>query len=81
MFFSPRGKRLVTGLHQVRDRAPLLGGSLALWCGSFAATSGMLKYYRGGIEDEWNDTIGGALTTFMINIRSGGFYYAGNQAI
>lgn len=56
----------------------MFGGSIAMWCGAFALVCGCMKHMRGGVEDEWNDTVGGALTTFLINVRSGGFYYAGN---
>ena len=75
LYIAPRGQRFLTGFAQIRDRAPLLGGSIALWSGSFAGTSGYLKYKR-QTEDEWNDTIGGAFTAFMIHLRSGGLYVA-----
>ena len=80
LFNAPRGQRLVTGFLSVRNRAPLLGGSVAMWSGSFAATSGYLKYYR-QTDDEWNDTIGGGLTAFLIHLRSGGLYFAANQGL
>jgi len=63
----------------MRDRSPLLGGSIAMWSGGFAFSSGLMKYYREK-DDEWNDTIGGAFTGFIISIRSGGLQFALNQA-
>ena len=50
-----------------------------MWCGAFAIICGFMKHKR-AVDDEWNDTAGGALTTFLINVRSGGAYYAANQA-
>ena len=51
-----------------------------MWSGSFALTSGYLRLKR-GVDDEWNDTIGGGLTAFLVNIRSGGFSFALNQGV
>ena len=79
LILSPRGQRFRTAITHMRDRAPLLGGSIAMWSGGFAFSSGLMKYNR-GIDDEWNDTIGGAFTGFIINIRSGGFQFAATQA-
>ena len=81
LILAPRGQRIATAAMHLRDRAPLLGGSIALWSGTFAATGGYLKYKRGGIDDEWNDTIGGGFTAFIVNIRSGGFYMAASQGV
>lgn len=53
----------------VREKAPLLGGSFAVWCGSFGITCNGLKYFR-QTDDAWNDTIGGGLIAFMFSIRS-----------
>ena len=50
-----------------------------MWSGGFAFSSGLMKYYREK-DDEWNDTIGGAFTGFIISIRSGGLQFALNQA-
>ena len=46
MILSPRNQRIFGGIAHVRDRAPVLGGSFALWCGSFALVSGYMKYKR-----------------------------------
>ncbi len=62
----------------MRDRSPNLGGGFALWSGTFALISGYFKHYR-GVEDEWNETLGGGFTAFFIYLRSGGFMYAINQ--
>ncbi len=51
-----------------------------MWSGGFAFCSGLMKHFREK-EDEWNDTIGGATTGFLVTIRSGGFSMAMNQAI
>ena len=64
----------------MRTRGPLFGGTLAMWSGGFAFSSSLMKYFREK-EDEWNDTIGGAFTGFIVSIRSGGFQFALNQAI
>jgi hypothetical protein len=77
LIFAPRGQRLSTAIAHVRTRAPLFGGTLAMWSGGFAFSSSLMKYYREK-EDEWNNTIGGAFTGFIITIRSGGFQFAMN---
>ena len=77
LIFAPRGQRLVHGITHMRNRAPLLGGTLAVWSGSFAATSGGLHYYREK-DDEWNDSLGGFITGFLVNVRSGGTWLALN---
>ena len=69
-FYAPRKQRLIGGIFLLRDKATLLGGSVAMWCGCFALVAGSIKLYRHR-EDEWNETIGGAFTAFVINIRGG----------
>jgi hypothetical protein len=39
---APRKTRFMSGLRHIRDRSPIFGGSVALWCGIFALTSGGL---------------------------------------
>jgi Tim17/Tim22/Tim23/Pmp24 family len=80
LLIAPKGQRLATAISHMRLRGPLFGGTLAMWSGGFAFSSSLMKYYREK-EDEWNDTIGGAFTGFIITIRSGGFSFALNQAI
>ena len=46
LYLAPRGQRFATGLVTLRDRSPILGGSIALWSGGFAATGGLVGYYR-----------------------------------
>ena len=46
LIFSPRGQRLATAITHMRTRAPLFGGTLAMWSGGFAFSSGLMKYYR-----------------------------------
>jgi hypothetical protein len=46
MINAPRGSRMISGAHALRDRAPIYGGSIALWCGTFSLVSGALAYYR-----------------------------------
>ena len=45
-WLSPRGKRFMGGLCHVRDRATLLGGSVAMWSFVFNAARGSLCLYR-----------------------------------
>jgi hypothetical protein len=80
MIYAPRGKRFNHGLIQIREKAPIYGGSIALWCGVFSMTSGGLAYYR-GVNDYWNMTLGGAVTGFVLNIRGGGLQMALAQAL
>ena len=80
MFYAPRRQRFYHGICHVRDRAPLLGGSIALWSGCFALSGGFLRRMR-NVDDEWNDTIGGALTAFVMYVRSHGVRVAMGQAM
>ena len=43
---APKGQRIITALKQIRDRSTLLGGSIALWSGTFTFSKGMLGYVR-----------------------------------
>lgn len=45
-WFSPRRKRFMGGLTHVRNRAPLIGGSFAMWGGCFSSIDCLMLYYR-----------------------------------
>ena len=46
MYYAPIRQRLITGIYNARDKGPLLGGSFAGWCGSFALFGDGMKYFR-----------------------------------
>lgn len=68
LFYAPRKQRLISALRHVRDRSPYFGGSIALWCGTYALVCGGLKYQRQN-DDLWNYTIAGSATGFVLNMR------------
>ena len=74
-FYAPRRQRLIGGVKLARDKAPLFGGQLAVWCGCYMFSSGLIRMYR-GIDDKWNAVVGATLTGFLLTIRSYGFHYA-----
>ena len=43
---SPRRKRIIGGLHHVRNRAPLIGGSFSIWGGCFSSCDCLLIHFR-----------------------------------
>lgn len=43
---SPRKMRAMGGLTHVRNRAPLIGGSFAMWGGCFSTVDCLFMHYR-----------------------------------
>ena len=43
---APRRKRIMGGMTHVRNRAPLIGGSFAMWGGCFSSIDCLLLWYR-----------------------------------
>ena len=69
-YHSVRRERFIGGLRLVRSRAPILGGSFALWGGIFATSSCVFKHIRGH-EDALNSIASGFVTGFTLSIRTG----------
>lgn len=58
------------GLLHVRNRAPFLGGSFAMWGGVFSSIDCLMIYYRQK-DDPWNAVISGFITGGVLAIRGG----------
>ena len=58
------------GLTHVRNRAPLIGGSFAMWGGCFSSIDCMMLYYR-QVDDPWNAIVSGFITGGVLAFRSG----------
>ena len=58
------------GMTHVRNRAPLIGGSFAMWGGCFSSLDCTLLWYRQQ-DDPWNAVMSGFLTGGILAIRSG----------
>ena len=67
-YLSPRGKRLLGGVKNVRDRAALFGGSIAMWSFIFNASRGLISYYRQA-DDKWSASFGGFVAGVLANMR------------
>eukprot|EP00048_Salpingoeca_helianthica_P014797 m.223608 g.223608 ORF g.223608 m.223608 type:complete len:166 (-) comp16281_c0_seq1:1946-2443(-) len=67
---SPVGQKLYGSLSAIKTRAPVLGGSFAVWGGMFSAFDCSLIAIRGK-EDPWNSIISGALTGGALSARMG----------
>ena len=70
MYLSPRGKRIMGGIKNVRDRATLFGGSIAMWSFVFNTSRGLISYLR-QIDDKWSAAGGGFAAGVASNIRGG----------
>ena len=57
-------------LTHVRNRAPLIGGSFAMWGGCFSSIDCMMLYYR-QVDDPWNAIVSGFITGGVLAFRSG----------
>ena len=67
---APRKQRLLGGLTHVRNRAPFLGGSFAMWGGVFSSMDCLLIYYRQR-DDPYNAIVAGFVTGGVLAIRGG----------
>ncbi len=67
---SPRGERGAGMLAAIKTRAPVIGGSFAVWSGLFNAGDCVIAHARGK-EDVWNPIIAGASTGAILAARSG----------
>eukprot|EP00997_Jenningsia_sp_PLL12_P007435 NODE_4067_length_700_cov_82.883257_g3441_i0.p1 GENE.NODE_4067_length_700_cov_82.883257_g3441_i0~~NODE_4067_length_700_cov_82.883257_g3441_i0.p1 ORF type:complete len:200 (-),score=36.10 NODE_4067_length_700_cov_82.883257_g3441_i0:63-662(-) len=78
-FNAPRRQRFLGGLTHIRNRAPLLGGSFAMWGGVYTSVDCLMIYYRGK-DDPYNAIVGGFVTGGVLAIR-GGLNMAFKQAM
>lgn len=67
---SPNGARLIGAVDAVKLRAPVLGGSFAVWGLLFSSFDCSLQGIRGK-EDPWNSIASGAMTSGVLASRSG----------
>jgi len=65
MWFSPKKERLFGGIMHLKRRAPLLGGSFALWGGIFSSTECLLIHLRNK-----EDALNGIVAGFMAGIKN-----------
>ena len=68
--YTPRGKRFMGALTHVRNRAPLMGGSFAMWGGCFSTIDCLMIYYRQK-DDPGNAIVSGFVTGGILAFRSG----------
>jgi import inner membrane translocase subunit TIM17 len=78
-YYAVRRERIKGGLMLLRSRAPILGGSFAMWACIFSVSSCIMVYIRQR-EDPINSVIAGFSTGFVLAIR-GGFRNAFRSAI
>ncbi len=64
----------------VRNRAPFLGGSFAMWGGVFSSVDCLLIHYRQK-DDPWNAVAAGFITGGVLAIRGGASVAFKNAAI
>ena len=69
---APRGfdRRMTGSWSAIRTRAPGIGGSFALWGGTFSTIDCTLSHLRQK-EDHWNSIASGAATGAILAVRSG----------
>jgi mitochondrial import inner membrane translocase subunit TIM17 len=78
-YYAVRRERIKGGLMLLRSRAPILGGSFAMWACIFSVSSCIMVYIRQR-EDPINSVIAGFSTGFVLAIR-GGFRNAFRSAV
>ncbi|CAG0926253.1 unnamed protein product, partial [Notodromas monacha] len=69
-------RRLLGSLLAVKERAPIIGGSFAIWGGMFTTLDCSLAHLRGK-EDPWNSIMSGAATGGILAARNGPAAMAG----
>ena len=67
-WYSPKKERLYGGIMLLKKRAPVLGGSFALWGGLFSSTDCLLLHFRQK-EDYINPIVAGFVTGGLLAIR------------
>ena len=67
---APKGARLSGGIFRSKSRAPILGGSFAVWGMCFASFDCSLAAIRMK-EDPWNGIMSGFCTGGLLSIRAG----------
>ena len=67
---SPIRQRIAGGLTHVRNRAPYIGGSFAMWGGCFSSVDCLLIHFR-QVDEPVNAIVAGAVTGGVLAIRSG----------
>jgi len=67
---APKGHRMFQGWTRARARAPILGGSFAIWGTLFSCCDCTLAYVRRK-EDPWNAILAGATTGGILAARAG----------
>ena len=58
---APRRKKFMGGITHVRNRAPLIGGSFAMWGGCFSSVDCLMIHKRQK-DDPWNAIVAGFIT-------------------
>ncbi|CAG0915273.1 unnamed protein product [Notodromas monacha] len=77
---SGMNRRLLGSLLAVKERAPIIGGSFAIWGGMFTTLDCSLAHLRGK-EDPWNSIMSGAATGGILAARNGPAAMAGSAVI
>ncbi|KAI1307977.1 Mitochondrial import inner membrane translocase subunit Tim17-A [Halotydeus destructor] len=79
---SPSGmsNRMIGSWSAVRHRAPIIGGSFAVWGGMFSTVDCSLAYIRKK-EDPWNSIASGAITGGILAVRNGTGAMVGSAVI
>lgn len=67
---SPQGERLRGAMYAAKARAPVLGGSFAVWGGLYSCFDCSLSAMRQK-EDPWNSILSGAATGGVLAARAG----------
>mmetsp|Transcript_50998 Transcript_50998/g.77508 ORF Transcript_50998/g.77508 Transcript_50998/m.77508 type:complete len:103 (+) Transcript_50998:151-459(+) len=70
MFNSPKKERLFGGIKHLKKRAPVLGGSFAMWAGLYSMGHCTLIHIRNH-DDELNPIAAGAFAGGLLAFRSG----------
>lgn len=71
-YTAPKGinRRFAGSWSLIRTRAPVIGGSFAVWGGTFSTVDCTLVHIRKK-EDPWNSIMSGAFTGGVLAIRNG----------